>query len=214
MICEYCLKDHDGSYGSGRFCSNKCTKGFATKNVDYGEEKIANCALCNVQLIVKKNACNIQYCTSCKNLKYTHTCEKCGDEFKSGTKAYYNKIHCNKCKRKTVRSCNVNSILDLSSRTVAKLLKRANIGCQICGWNKASCDIHHIVEVCNNGSNDQSNLIVICPNCHREIHSAKKYSKQFLEARSIEKCFSNWRDFYNPIITQYVNSLELNKNKS
>jgi hypothetical protein len=22
--CEYCGKEHDGSYGSGRFCSNHC----------------------------------------------------------------------------------------------------------------------------------------------------------------------------------------------
>ena len=24
MICENCNKEHDGSYGSGRFCSSKC----------------------------------------------------------------------------------------------------------------------------------------------------------------------------------------------
>jgi len=31
MKCERCNKEHDGSYGSGRFCSEKCAKGFATK---------------------------------------------------------------------------------------------------------------------------------------------------------------------------------------
>lgn len=25
MICEVCKKEHDGSYGSGRFCSRACT---------------------------------------------------------------------------------------------------------------------------------------------------------------------------------------------
>jgi hypothetical protein len=29
--CENCGKEHDGSYGSGRFCSNKCARGFSTK---------------------------------------------------------------------------------------------------------------------------------------------------------------------------------------
>jgi len=29
--CEYCCKEHDGSYGSGRFCSVKCARGFSTK---------------------------------------------------------------------------------------------------------------------------------------------------------------------------------------
>ena len=30
MKCEYCKKEHDGSYGSGRFCSNVCARGFST----------------------------------------------------------------------------------------------------------------------------------------------------------------------------------------
>ena len=33
MICEYCGKEHDGSYGSGRFCSSKCARSFSTKNI-------------------------------------------------------------------------------------------------------------------------------------------------------------------------------------
>lgn len=31
MKCEYCGKEHDGSYGSGRFCCVKCARGFSTK---------------------------------------------------------------------------------------------------------------------------------------------------------------------------------------
>lgn len=30
-ICENCGKEHDGSYGSGRFCSCRCAKSFSTK---------------------------------------------------------------------------------------------------------------------------------------------------------------------------------------
>jgi len=30
-ICENCKKTHDGKYGSGRFCSSKCARGFSTK---------------------------------------------------------------------------------------------------------------------------------------------------------------------------------------
>ncbi len=32
MICENCSSTHDGSYGSGRFCSVKCSRGFSTKS--------------------------------------------------------------------------------------------------------------------------------------------------------------------------------------
>jgi len=31
MICQNCECEHDGSYGSGRFCSLKCARGFSTK---------------------------------------------------------------------------------------------------------------------------------------------------------------------------------------
>lgn len=31
MICENCEIKHDSSYGSGRFCSSKCARGFSTK---------------------------------------------------------------------------------------------------------------------------------------------------------------------------------------
>lgn len=31
MQCENCSLGHDGSYGSGRFCSTECARGFATK---------------------------------------------------------------------------------------------------------------------------------------------------------------------------------------
>jgi len=31
MNCENCENEHDGTYGSGRFCSTKCARGFSTK---------------------------------------------------------------------------------------------------------------------------------------------------------------------------------------
>jgi hypothetical protein len=31
MICENCNKEHDGNFGSGRFCSSKCARGYSTK---------------------------------------------------------------------------------------------------------------------------------------------------------------------------------------
>jgi hypothetical protein len=33
MICENCGKPHDGNYGSGRFCCEKCARGFSSKHV-------------------------------------------------------------------------------------------------------------------------------------------------------------------------------------
>ncbi len=33
MICEFCNRPHDGSYGSGRFCSSKCARSFSTASI-------------------------------------------------------------------------------------------------------------------------------------------------------------------------------------
>lgn len=44
MICEKCGKEHDGSYGSGRFCSQSCARSFSTTNNSRKEinKKISN----------------------------------------------------------------------------------------------------------------------------------------------------------------------------
>jgi len=32
MKCQNCNAKHEGNYGSGRFCSNKCARSFSTKS--------------------------------------------------------------------------------------------------------------------------------------------------------------------------------------
>lgn len=181
MQCIKCGKEHDGSLGTGKYCSRSCSNSRIRTNEI--KEKISNSLKGQPSKLKKPLTSNI--------------CEKCGIEFLSNIRSG-RKIHCNSCKRKVNHSLdNPQSLLDLSKRTISKILKRANIGCSICGWNKATCDIHHIVERSSNGSNNSDNLIIICPNCHREIHSNKEYNKSFLFERTIDKVFSNWKDFYN-----------------
>lgn len=40
-ICENCGNEHDGSYGSGRFCSSKCARGFSAKKTAEIKQKIS-----------------------------------------------------------------------------------------------------------------------------------------------------------------------------
>lgn len=132
---------------------------------------------------------------------HTYICDNCGKEFKSKkTFKKSRQIHCNDCIR-NIKHSNENelkSILDCSKRTITKILKRSNIGCSICGWNEATCDIHHIIPKKNGGADDNDNLIIVCPNCHRVIHSNKKYSEEYLRSKNIVNTFNNWKDFYHP----------------
>lgn len=131
---------------------------------------------------------------------YVYVCDKCGKEFSTSKKRRSDRnIHCEECiqKRKHFNE-NPETIMELSKRTISKILNRSRKGCSICGWNESICDIHHIVERCKGGSDDIDNLIIVCPNCHRVIHSNKKYDVEFLKSKSILKTFSNWKDFYYP----------------
>lgn len=42
--------------------------------------------------------------------------------------------------------------------------------CNRCGWDKARCDVHHLIPRSSGGLNVISNGEVICPNCHRIEH--------------------------------------------
>jgi hypothetical protein len=135
------------------------------------EEK--QCQTCNKTFIadsreVKRG--NAKYCSlSCagkapKKRQYEHICAHCGREFISASKQ--SKYCSNSCKQKHYRA--KASQGDLSMKKFYEMFK--DIPCEICNWDKASRDLHHIIEVANEGTNTIDNIICVCPNCHREIH--------------------------------------------
>jgi hypothetical protein len=161
MKCEYCNLEHDGQYGSGRFCSNKCARGFSTK---YKRAEI------NVKVSLKLG----------NGLTKQQRKEK------------------NKIKRHAsyIRETELKSILDVSSRTSIKILKRMNLPCSCCGWfvKDVVCDLHHIVPKKQGGTDDNSNLAYICPNCHRLVHSNKIDSTSLISLD--EHIGDRWKEYY------------------
>lgn len=191
MVCENCGKEHNGEYGSGRFCCKSCSISYGNKH-----RKI------NRNLVNKHISEGLKKYNKDKEPKYyNYICEKCGKEFKSLKIKKGKHIHCNDCKRNVVHYKDINnttSIKELSKRTITKILNRANKGCSICGWNESTCDIHHIIKKSDGGTNEHNNLIIVCPNCHRIIHTTNKYSIEFLQSLSMEKQFINWKEYYHP----------------
>lgn len=66
------------------------------------------------------------------------------------------------------------------------VILRANEKCQLCGMDapfKGSdglsyLELHHLVPVSEGGSDDVSNLVALCPNCHRKISISPGYDDQ------------------------------------
>lgn len=69
-----------------------------------------------------------------------------------------------------------------------------HIGCCICGWNDTVIDLHHIVPKSQGGSDDNSNLTPLCPNCHRKAHNNLLKPESML---SLQDLFGDqWKSYY------------------
>lgn len=198
--CESCGKLVTKKFGSGRFCSQKCANSHILSKET--KQKISNALKGRNLSDETKEKISISLINSEINKRYKYICEKCNniffkrDKIKEGRK-----IHCNNCKRQ-VRHSNDNfiNIKELSKRTINKIIKRLKVKCVICGWNKANCDIHHIVPRKEGGNNDNSNLVFVCPNCHRMIHShCKEITREMLFEKSIQTMIDDIKKSYHPI---------------
>jgi hypothetical protein len=54
-----------------------------------------------------------------------------------------------------------------------RLLVDAMHRCCLCPEHADVTDVHHIVPISEDGPNTADNLMVVCPNCHRKIHSIR-----------------------------------------
>ena len=71
--CLKCEKEHDGSFGSGKYCSRQC----ANSRKITGEIKVVSCKQCNRKVIVGKRANpKIVLCELCREKE--ERCKQCG----------------------------------------------------------------------------------------------------------------------------------------
>lgn len=65
-------------------------------------------------------------------------------------------------------------------------------------WNKATCDMHHILPKKYGGTDDNSNLVILCPNCHRMVHNhSNEITKEMLLGNSLDKVFKQIKEVYH-----------------
>lgn len=100
MNCENCQNEHERTYGSGRFCSAKCARGFSTKEKrSLINEKVSLklkkdpikklCNSCDILIFKGKNS---KYCEECKTYnRYRSFYKKLGIDGNTNLKELNNK---------------------------------------------------------------------------------------------------------------------------
>lgn len=95
----------------------------------------------------------------------------------------------------TIISNEMSSLYELRNRMFFKdILKNMGLNrCSLCGWDKASIEIHHIKGRKLVDPHNHYNLTIVCPNCHSEIE-AKLIPEEKL-IRMSDSVPDNWKDY-------------------
>lgn len=182
MKCENCQNEHNGEYGSGRFCSQKCSRSFSTKtNREETNRKVSETLKTkykNKEILphntFKLGKDNRRECRPHLTGNFKHT-----DETKQKLKKIQTEISKSKLEFKIK-----NTRFEHLSKNLRKkiVLNEQNNKC-LCGineWNgkRLTLQLDHIDG--NRNNNQRTNLRILCPNCHSitETYSGKNSFKK------------------------------------
>lgn len=160
MKCEICKKEHDGSYGSGRFCSVMCAHSFSTK-----EERVEINQ--KVSKIMLRRREDYHYNRGKEHPFYgKHHTDSTKEKIRSTLRATYAKRIAN------------TEFEDLDNNNQRRrLLEESNNKCMRCGqdenWNglPLKFEFHH--KDGNRSNRARENCEMICPNCHSQTDNYK-----------------------------------------
>lgn len=116
----------------------------------------------------------------CSQTCYGKSCQKpricpiCGSTFLAGKSRAKTCSRACSNKSRTGTIYNRTRSLDLSVQGQAlrqRLIRVRGNACEVCGYNIVAClQTHHIIPKARKGTDDLSNVLLVCPNCHSEIH--------------------------------------------
>ena len=173
-LCECCGKKHNGRYATGRFCSKKCACSFSTKSKRKEinkkvSERIKKKIMNRVPEYIKNGK---KKCTMCLETKLL-------SEFYKNGKGYRVHSYCKKC----------FTFITLERQREFKkkcLEYKGGLLCSMCGYDKhiGALEFHHLdpeakefdmsrarLKTFNeNTKKELDKCIVVCRNCHSEIH--------------------------------------------
>lgn len=159
--CENCDKEHDGSYGSGRFCSSECARGFSTK---------AKRSEINTQVSKKLIGRKTRNYYSVYGLDKKHKKSKIKKEYLNLTFEEKWKIINDKRKKTWNEKIMGADYSTLSfDRLRARIILEQNGKCKKCTLSEwmgepLPLELEHIDG--NHHNNERINIEALCPNCH------------------------------------------------
>lgn len=166
--CENCKNQFEG--GGIKFCSRSCSSSYNNK-IAKKRKLSGHCKTCQSAIPSKRTYCDSCFAIYCTKKFFRTECEKCGNKISSQDK------RCISCK----------SQLQKEKRKQLKNLAIAYKGgkCSVCSYDKclAALEFHHLdptkkeFSISSYSINDLDLLkleldkcILLCSNCHREIH--------------------------------------------
>jgi len=172
MICENCSSEHNGSYGSGRFCCEKCARGFSTKANRKEINKKVSEILGGKNYIPREDFC--LYCGKVLIKTQKQFCDH------SCFANYKHLLFINRWKLGLEKGR--KGRLGTSSHIRRYFITKYNNSCQKCGWCETNIytgsipvELHHIDG--NFLNNTEENLELLCPNCHSLTNTYKSSNK-------------------------------------
>lgn len=179
------LITHDGKvvrYANTSCCI--CKKPIYRRPNEIKRGKVYCCNQCKVKGQTK----NFYKCPTCKS-EFTRTyggfkkdqppknCSiSCSNKARAGTN-YYGKG--------TKPKCRVNR-----QRTLKlKLANARGAACEACGYNKNffSLETHHIIPKAKGGSDNLSNLQLLCSNCHQAVHCGYGKKEDYIKKYDLHR---------------------------
>ena len=144
-----------------------------------------NCAVCNKPLykrpcLLKKDG--VAFCSqACYGLscRKSAPCVICGVDVLASKHSKTCSKECSGAYNKSLMRSHslgrkkIEGASKYGSRSFRKyFLELRGSTCQVCDYKKEKVlQIHHIVERAKGGNDELENLVLLCPNCHREIHA-------------------------------------------
>jgi hypothetical protein len=171
MTCLYCNTEHNGTYGSGKFCSKKCACGFSTKD----KRKEINEKV-RLKSLEKGNA-QVERLQSpdVRERRAATMLEKYGTLFYVPIEL--RKQNGEKIKELRLKQYQEKEFEELSlTQKKRRLIEIRGYKCEWCGissWRneRIVIELDHI-NGCKN-DNTPENLRLLCPNCHSQTPTWK-----------------------------------------